>query len=191
MNYSDTFYKRALEYNNPSGLLKNFYSLKLDELLSGKVATELGCGAGNDTLYLLQNGFKVNAIDTEETVENILENRYHGNNLNIVIDDFSKMNLPSTDLFIANFSMIFVDDIDTTMMNVLSSLNTNGFFIGNFIGVEDDWANTRTTTTKEELENIFSDYKIMYFSEEKYYKDSFNEKNKFWHMYTIMARKEY
>ena len=191
MNYSDTFYKRSLEYNNPSGLLKNFYSLKLDELLSGKVATELGCGAGNDTLYLLQNGFKVNAIDTEETVENILENRYHGNNLNIVIDDFSKMNLPSTDLFIANFSMIFVDDIDTTMMNVLSSLNTNGFFIGNFIGVEDDWANTRTTTTKEELENIFSDYKIMYFSEEKYYKDSFNEKNKFWHMYTIMARKEY
>ena len=191
MNYSDTFYKRSLEYNNPSGLLKNFYSLKLDELLSDKVATDLGCGAGNDTLYLLQNGFKVNAIDKEETVENILENRYHGNNLNIVIDDFSKMNLPSTDLFIANFSMIFVDDIDTTMMNVLSSLNTNGFFIGNFIGVEDDWSSTRTTTTKEELENIFSDYKIMYFSEEKYYKDSFNEKNKFWHMYTIMARKEY
>ena len=191
MDYSSTFYKRSLEYNNPSGLLKNFYSLKFDELLEGKTAIDLGCGAGNDTLFLLNNDFKVSAIDKEETVENILLNRYHGNNLDIIIDDFTNINLPKTDLLIANFSLIFVDSLDMAMINILKSLNTNGFFIGNFIGVEDDWANNRTTTTKEDLLDYFSDYKIMYFSEEKYYKDSFNEKNKFWHMYTIMARKEY
>lgn len=190
MDYPSTFYKRSLEYNNPSGLLKRFYSLKFDELLDGKTATDLGCGAGNDTLFLLNNDFKVTAIDKEETVESILSNRYRGNNLDIIIDDFTNINLPKTDLLVANFSLIFVDSLDKAMINILKSLNTNGFFIGNFIGEEDDWASNRTTTTKEDLLDYFSDYKIMYFSEEKYYKDSFNEKNKFWHMYTIMARKE-
>lgn len=189
MNDSSTFYKRSIEYNNPSGLLQKFFSLKLDELMSGKSATDLGCGAGNDTLFLLNNGFNVTAIDREEEVENILETRYHGNNLNIIIDDFSKIKLPNTDLLLANFSLLFSENLDKTMYNVLSSLNSNGFFVGNIIGKEDDWASIRTSTTKEELLEYFIGYDIMYFSEEKYYKDSFNEKNKFWHMYTIIAKK--
>ena len=190
MNDSSTFYKRSIEYNNPSGLLQKFFSLRLDELLDGKNATDLGCGAGNDTLYLLNNGFNVTAIDREEEVENILETRYHGDNLNIIIDDFSRINLPNTDLLLANFSLLFSSNLDQTMYNIQKSLNTNGFLLCNIIGKEDDWANTRTSVTREELLEYFIDYDIKYFSEEKYYKDSFQEKNKYWHMYTIIARKK-
>ena len=36
-------------------------------------AIDLGCGAGRDTIYLLHNGWKVLAIDKEDTKEFILK----------------------------------------------------------------------------------------------------------------------
>ena len=188
MQNSKEYYKATMN-NKPSGLISKFFNCKYNEKLNGNTAIDLGCGAGNDTLFLLNNGFNVTAIDREEEVENILETRYHGDNLNIIIDDFSKINLPSTNLLLANFSLLFSSNLDQTMYNIQKSLNKNGFLLCNIIGKEDDWANIRTSVTREELLDYFIDYDIKYFSEEKYYKDSFQEKNKYWHMYTIIARK--
>lgn len=36
-------------------------------------AIDLGCGVGRDTIYLLHNGWKVLAIDKEDTKEFILK----------------------------------------------------------------------------------------------------------------------
>lgn len=64
-----------------------------------------------------------------------------------------------------------------------------GFFVGNFLGKEDDCNETRTTVYKEKLLEYFKDFEMVYFSEEKYYKDTANGKSKFWHVYTIIAQK--
>ena len=64
------------------------------------------------------------------------------------------------------------------------------FSAGNFLGKEDDWIKKMTTVEKDELLSYFSDFKIMFFSEEKYYKDTIDEKEKFWHVYTIIAQKQ-
>lgn len=47
-----------------------------------------------------------------------------------------------------------------------------------------------TTVEKDELLSYFKDFKIMFFSEEKYYKDTIDEKEKFWHVYTVIAQKQ-
>ena len=64
------------------------------------------------------------------------------------------------------------------------------FSAGNFLGKEDDWIETKATVEKDKLLKYFSEFKIMYFSEEKYYKDTIGEKEKFWHVYTVIAQKQ-
>lgn len=113
-------------------------------------------------------------------------------NLNIIIDDFPKTELPRVDLVLANFSMQFVNNnFQEFIENLLNkNINSQGFFVGNFLGKEDDWNKTRTTVNKEDLMNYFKNYEILYFSEEKYYRDSVSIKNKYWHVYTIMAQRK-
>ena len=78
------------------------------------------------------------------------------------------------------------------MKNLLQNvINPNGVFIGNFLGKEDDWNETCTTVAKEKILEYFKEFNIFYFSEEKYYQDATSKKNKFWHVYTVIAQKKY
>ena len=191
MKNATEYYQNSIRRNRPSRLLADFFRLKLDKNLKEKNAIDLGCGAGNDTMLLLEKGFNVTAIDSEPQVKEILPQRAQNvQKLNVVIGDFSKVQFQKADLINANFSLFFVKkDFDLFIKNVLGSINKNGYFVGNFLGKEDDWKKSKTTLEKDELLNYFSKYKIIYFSEEKYYKDSLTKKNKFWHVYNIIAQK--
>ena len=170
-------YYEKTEVNRPSPLLKKFFMYGYNKQLSGNIAIDLGCGAGNDTVELINNGFIVTAIDSEVGVKEILQRRISDSEkLNVIINDFSKINLPKADLINANMSLFFVkDNFNTFIENMIKSINKNGFFIGNFLGKEDDWVNDKTTVEKEKLLVSFKDFKIFYFSEEKYYKDVFRD----------------
>ena len=73
---------------------------------------------------------------------------------------------------------------------LLVKIYEKGFFVGNFLGKEDDWNETRTTIEKSKLLEYFKDFEMQYFSEEKYYKDTANGKSKFWHVYIVIAQKK-
>ena len=192
MKNATEYYQNSIRRNRPSRLLADFFRLKLDKNLKEKNAIDLGCGAGNDTMLLLEKGFNVTAIDSEPQVKEILLKRAQNEqNLNVVTGDFSKVQLQKADLINANFSLFFVrKDFDSFIKSVLQSINKNGYFVGNFLGNEDDWKKSKTTVEKDELFNYFSKFKILYFSEEKYYKDVLTKKNKFWHVYNIIAQKK-
>lgn len=185
------FYKKTIN-KNPSAPIRRFFLNNYNENFKGNTAIDLGCGAGNDTEFLISKGFKVTAIDNNEQVKSILESRnLDSQNLNILIDDFSKIDLPKTDLVNSHFSMHYVkENFDSFMKNLLQNvINPKGIFIGNFLGKEDDWKENSTTVEKEKLLEYFKDFNIFYFSEEKYYQDATSKKNKFWHVYTIIAKK--
>ena len=192
MKNATQYYQNSIQKNIPSPLLKKFFGYKYNEKLTGNIAIDIGCGAGNDTIHLLNKGFKVTAIDNEPQVKELFKNRIEDNkNLEIIIDDFSKIQLHKADLIFANFSLFFVKkDFNILLENVIKSINKKGFFVGNFLGPEDDWIKSKAIVENEELLNYFSDFKIMYFSEEKYYQDTITKKNKFWHVYTIMAQRK-
>lgn len=189
MKDSKEFYKATMN-KQPSGLIGNFFLKKYDEKLNGNIAVDLGCGAGNDTEFLISKGFKVTAIDSEEQVKDILENKnLDKTKYEVKIGDFSKIEIPNADLILANMSLFFVrDNFEEFLKNLLGRINKKGFIVANFLGKEDDWNGSKTTIEKEKLLEFFKDFDINYFSEEKYYKDTALGKNKFWHVYTIMAQ---
>ena len=108
MKDSEKFYNATMN-KKTSALIQRFFLNKYNEKLPGNTAIDLGCGAGNDTMFLLEKGFKVIAIDQEEKVKDIIENKnLNKENLKLIIDDFSKIEIPNTDLILANFSLFFV-----------------------------------------------------------------------------------
>ena len=190
MNNPQKYYEATMN-NKPSALIRKFFINNYNQKLQGNVATDLGCGTGNDTAFLLDKGFKVTAIDQEEQVNEIIKNKnLNEENLKVIIDDFSRIEITKSDLLLANFSLFFVkENFDEFIENLLKNINLKGFFVGNFLGKEDDWNETRTTVYKEKLLEYFKDFEMVYFSEEKYFKDTANGKSKFWHVYTIIAQK--
>ena len=92
MKNSIEYYKNSIQKNEPSPLLSKFFKLKYNEKMKGNTAIDIGCGAGNDTIHLLNKGFKVTAIDNELQVKELLQSRTKNNqNLEIIIDNFSKV----------------------------------------------------------------------------------------------------
>lgn len=190
MKNSKEYYK-VTKNNPPLGLIRRFFVNKYNEKLSGNTAIDLGCGVGNDTEFLISKGFKVTAVDSQEEVKEIFENKnLDKEKLDLIIGDFSQIELPKADLIFANMSLFFVkDNFELFLKSLLEKVNKNGFFVANFLGKEDEWKDKRTTIEKDELLNYFKDFEVNYFSEEKYYKDTALGINKFWHVYTIMAQK--
>lgn len=191
MENSKEYYK-VTQNNPPSGLVRKFFANKYNGKLSGNTAIDLGCGAGNDTEFLISKGFKVTAVDNQEDVKDIFKDKnIDKENLDLIIGDFSQIELPKADLFLANMSLFFVkENFDSFLKSLLEKVNENGFFVANFLGKEDDWKDKRTIVEKDELLKCFKDFEINYFSEEKYYKDTARGINKFWHVYTVMAQKD-
>ena len=185
-------YYETTKNNKPSALIRKFFINRYNQKLKGNNAIDLGCGAGNDIAFLLEKGFNVTAIDQEEQVREFIENKnLNKEKLKLIIDDFSKINIPNSDLVLANFSLFFVkDNFDEFIDKMLKNINPKGFFVGNFLGKDDDWNRTRTTVDKEKLLNYFKNFDIFYFAEEKYYKDTSTGKEKFWHVYTIIAQQK-
>ena len=91
----------------PNPILKKF----IDMNITPSNAIDLGCGAGRDTIYLINNGWKVLSIDRENTKEIIsskLDNekikKFRFNRQN-----FEDIMLEKTNLLVANFSIPFCD----------------------------------------------------------------------------------
>lgn len=73
-------------------------------------------------------------------------------------------------------------------MTVLKKVD---FLYGNFIGKEDDWKSNKDMNfwTKDKIMEFFKDYKIFYYAEKKYIKDSAVQKDKNWHVFEVYAQK--
>ena len=60
---------------------------------SGNVALDLACGAGRNTIYLLEHGFRVDAVDISKVAIERLKSRVNSNNLNAIVADLDDFEL--------------------------------------------------------------------------------------------------
>jgi len=76
---------------------------------------------------------------------------------------------------------------------ICSSIKNNGYFVGNFFGVNDEWntENTdKTFLTKEEVIELFNDFEILKIRDIEKNRPTAEGKMKHWHVIEIIAKKK-
>lgn len=160
-------------------------------------AIELGCGAGNDTVYLIKNNWNVLAIDREDVEERISKRltKRELKKFKFSQQNFETIELEKTYLIVANFSLPFCkkEKFENLWNKIKSNIYPNGYFVGNFFGINDEWNKNKSGIIfhkKKEIIKLFSDFDIVKFKEIE--KDMLTGmgKNKHWHIFDVIAKKK-
>lgn len=187
-------YYEVTKESRPHKLTQKFINMKI----TPDKAIDLGCGAGRDTVYLIKNGWKVLAIDKENSKEyiDLKLNEEERKNFKFQCQDFENIKLEKVKLIVANFSIPFCskDKFKDLWNSITQNIIQNGYFVGNFFGLKDSWADNKDKKiflSKDEVLKLFeSSFEIIDFQEIE--KDGETALNgvKHWHIYNIIARKK-
>lgn len=180
-------YQERTYGNDPKELLVEF--LKEHNI---KSAVDLGCGSGNETVYMAKMKIRVYAIDSTLNRDYILKrlNTSERRLVTFIEGKFEDVIIPKTDLVTANFSLPFCDSerFNEVWHKIYDSLETDGYFVGQLLGIKDSWYNKDyiNTFTKDEINELLKIYskvecKDMFHYDERLKKD--------WHYYNIIGRK--
>jgi tellurite methyltransferase len=165
-------------------------------------AIDLGCGVGNEVLFLLKKGWKVWAIDSHELAISMLTNRKDITNYkqNLItyqasFDEIDWSILPKADLIFAAYSLLFNDrkKFYQVWQHLVKQLAPNGRFAGYFFGPKfrgfDDHEQM-TFLNKDEVLVLFKDFEIEYFLESENEELSGTGKEIYAHEFAVIARKK-
>lgn len=171
---------------------------------ANKFAIDLGCGSGRATLWLLEKGWHVLAIDKDEIpfefFNDKMKKKQQEQILKIHISMFEDLNLipyPRVDLIHAGLSLPFCNpkNFHDFWEKVVAQLKPGGIFVGQFFGKKHSWLLTKTGITfhtKEEVLSLLDSFSIKYFSEEEEEEENRqdNQDPIHWHVFHIVARKK-
>jgi SAM-dependent methyltransferase len=133
-------------------------------------ALDLGCGAGRDTRYLLDQGFYVTAVDSNLQAIALLAD-FPQDRLRAVQSSFEAFEFETYDLINAHFALPFTpkERFHQVFARVKHALNPGGIFVGQFFGVNDEWntpENRMTFFTKDQAEDELNGLRVVEFREE-------------------------
>ena len=156
-------------------------------------AIDLGCGSGNETVYMVKNSIKVLAIDRQLNQDFIL-NRLSDSEQQLISfkeSSFEDVELPKTKLLTAFFSIPFCNpnNFDELWTKIYNSIEDNGYFVGQLFGDRDAWnvVESINTFSIDKVKEYLKNYNIIKLEEIEYVRESDNKK---WHFYDIIAKKK-
>ncbi len=184
-------------YDNTKNAKANYTVRKFIELnVEPGNAVDIGCGAGRDTVCLIKKGWNVLAIDIEN-VESLITSKLSEKELKqfkFSRQKFEYIELEKNNLIVANFSLSFCNKNNFKKLwdKINDSMLKEGYFVGNFFGVNDEWKKTKvemTFLTKLQVIELFKGFKIIEFKEVE--KDDFTGLGnmKHWHIFNVIAKK--
>ena len=160
-------------------------------------AIDLGAGAGQDTLSLLQQGWHVLAVDEEEESGDLIteqaESRHLDSKLAILISAFE--NLPFAflrpmDLIYGGFSLPFCHPAAFPVFwgQIKQNLKKEGILAVNLFGIHHSWhlSESMTFHTRQQVEAMFEGFDILQLEEI----DEVEDDAVRWHYFNIIARKK-
>lgn len=163
------------------------------------LAIDLGCGAGRDSVALLDAGWKVWAQDGSQDGLNRTKARpeikaaLKSGRIQITQAYFEGLQIPSATLVNASFSLPFCppDHFQALWQQIDASIEPGGRFSGQLFGDRDDWATIedRSHFTRTETLALFDQYILESFIEEDRPSRQSEDMHKHWHMFHIVARK--
>jgi len=158
-------------------------------------ALDLGCGAGRDTRYLLDQGFEVTAVDADANAMAILAT-FPQERLRAVQASFGDFAFERYDLINAHFCLPFLprEQFYAVFGKVREALDPEGIFVGQFFGIHDQWntperAAAMTFLSREEALQALEGLDVIDFEEEDVDSVVADGSPKHWHVFHITARK--
>jgi SAM-dependent methyltransferase len=158
-------------------------------------AIEIGFGAGTDALELLRRGWRVLAIDGQETAARFLARRVPPRlrpSLTTVVAPMEGLELPPADLVYASFSLPFCapSRFSELWKNIRTSLRPGGHFAGQLFGDHDEWAGNRDFTfcRRADVERLAHGFKVELLRETVEDGMSFRGP-KHWHYFDLILEK--
>jgi hypothetical protein len=114
-------------------------------------AVEIGFGDGTESVALLQDGWRVTAIDPTPSAATILRDKVPAellDRLEIVTSSAEAAHLPEFDLLYAGYALSFVppDRFAGVWASIREHQRPGGIITVNVFGVHDTWANDREMT---------------------------------------------
>jgi tellurite methyltransferase len=169
-------------------------AIKLLEPKANKTALDFGCGAGSETRLLLEEGFNVSAVDGNSEAGKYIKRLPHQDRLEFICSPFEGFVFKNYDLINSTRSLPFVhkEYFDKLMESLLGSLNFGGVFVGELYGVNDEWnkpGETMTFVTKEKIEILFKELRIVKLVENEEDGAIASGKLKHWHRFYVTAKK--
>jgi tellurite methyltransferase len=155
-------------------------------------AVDLGCGAGIDTLAMLDRGWTVLAIDAEpEAIERMRRRAGDNPALDTQLSPMEDVDLPPADLVWASYSLFFCDPAHFPKVweRIRTSVRAGGRFAGELLGDRDSWASMpeRTAMTRAEAEALFTGWTVERFEEEDEDGEACSGP-KHWHLFHVIAQ---
>ncbi|MGA7936663.1 MAG: class I SAM-dependent methyltransferase [Kovacikia sp.] len=161
-----------------------------------RLAVDLGCGDGRDTVELLRRGWQVLAIDGEQKAFDRLLDRpdLPDELLQTQLMRFEALTLPARiDLVNASFCLPFCPppDFPNLWKTIVTSLKPDGRFCGQLFGDRDSWTiyPNRTHHTRQQIEGLLQPFKVEWLDEEEHPGVTAIGEEKYWHIFHIVARK--
>lgn len=153
---------------------------------------DLGCGAGNETVYFLKKGKKVVAIDGFLNESYVLDriSSSEKENLTLINEKFESVNLPQTDAVFSVFTLPFCNTeyFPELWQKIVTCINDNGYLVANLFGERDHHQNFGLKVfTKDEVLSLLKDFEIIKWKEQEYTRES---DNTHWHYYDFVAQKK-
>jgi cyclopropane fatty-acyl-phospholipid synthase-like methyltransferase len=185
----ESYYENTKD-NPPSNLLKDNIAL----ITEGSTVLDFGCGAGKDSKYLLQNNYRVVAVDADINAKKYLEILPNQNNLDIKISKFEDFNFDKYDAVNSSYALSFMnpDIFPKVFDKLLSSIKSGGIFMGNIFARGDGWDKPDADMTfldEAEIRSYFNNFEIIKFEEEDAIRELASGSKKHWHQYFIVGKK--
>ncbi|MFC0674175.1 class I SAM-dependent methyltransferase [Brachybacterium hainanense] len=161
---------------------------------SGKVALDIGAGAGADSLEFARRGWTVHAYDTDETLSHrLVENRrMSGEVVFHHADASAEEAFPTADVIYSSdaLPMLGPEGLARTWPRLVEALRPGGVMAVDLFGEEDTWAERPdvATLSTAQIEEMFSRFQVL--DRQVRNEDGrFWDGKKHWHVITILARK--
>lgn len=162
-----------------------------------RLAVDLGCGDGRDTVELLRRGWQVLAIDGEQKAFERLLSRpeIQPDRLQTQLMRFEALALPpAVDLINASFCLPFCPPsrFPNLWQTIVTALQPGGRFCGHLFGDRDSWVvyPHRTHHTRPQVEVLLSPFEVEWLYEEEHPGVTAIGEEKYWHIFHITARKK-
>lgn len=178
--------------NGPRALLVKAVSF----VESKSEALDLGAGALNDSVYLVEQGFaRVTAIDADDAAKERASRIEHPAFV-FLQKTFEEYVFCKNTFDIINgqfaFSFISPDYFTRVFDDIKGSVKTNGVITGQLFGDRDEWnieGSGKNFVTREEFDELFRNFDILHFEEEESDKETALGTPKHWHTFHFIVRK--